>query len=212
MSHPTNQMIESRVKFPGRRLARASALFAGVLACLGACTLALYSCAQSMCWESGADSLSPSGRHLARVSSSGCGGIGGDNGLTFSVTLRIAGQSVSTGRDVFSEDMIGQKPDASWSGNDHLTITLKNVTNVHRSELTFRDVTISYKAPFDYSSEHFRELEDRYEHDVGEQIRNRTATFGGDLKQDEVWLRETVARSREFDKQFHDWAVQFVVP
>ena len=182
---------------------------AGILAGLGSCTLALRSCIRSGCWEVGNDTPSPSGRYIARVSLTGCPGLGGDSTSDL-VTIRNVREPGSAGREVFISDE--NQPSVSWKDDGHLIITVHGVSQISKSELRYGDVHISYEVPFDYSLEHLRAMEDQYEQRMRAAYGNRRSTVTGDQEQDNPWLQKLFATMRERNKQFHDWAVRVATP
>ena len=187
-----------------------ASVLVGLAGCmLGLSTLGLIALGSdgAHCWENGHDVASPTGQWIARTSMSGCPGLGGDS-IKTSVSVRRGGHSASAAKDIFVSSQ--EVSDISWDTDSHLIITIRAVSEIEKSELTYEGVDISYEVPFDYSEEAFRAKEAEYRRRVEERLSAGTSTFTNDSEKDFIYLQKQLERQRKTDQIFHDWAENIV--
>jgi hypothetical protein len=175
-----------------------------------------------LCFDQGDDFPSPSGRYIARVALILCsyGKKERINPQVMRVALRAPSESHMGGHDIFVWTPINGLPShgqtsVMWDGDKHIIITLHDAVNIHGSETEFDGVRISYRATFDYSIEHFRELETEYDQEKAiateEFARNSKDKAAATEYYSKIY-REDLRILRLLHQQFREWAVHNIVP
>jgi hypothetical protein len=103
----------------------------------------------------------------------------------------------------------------TWDGDKHIIITLPDAVNIRDSKTEFDGVTISYRATFDYSIEHFQELENEYDQEnamVTERFARDSKDKAATAEYYSKIYRRHLQAVRDLHQQFHEWAVHNIVP